>query len=251
VRLILLNKPFRVLTRFARGDERATLADYVPVPHVHPAGRLDYDSEGLLLLTDHGPLQALITDPRHALAKVYWAQVEGTPDATALHALQSGVELADGRTRPAGARAIVEPADLWTRTPPIRWRAAIPTAWLELTLREGRNRQVRRMTAAVGLPTLRLIRAQIGPWTLDGLAPGEWREIPAADVRTWYAALAREARAQPRRPVERGRPGATYDSRSVSARPGGARSASPPRAPARSSGGDRRSNGRRGPGPRR
>jgi 23S rRNA pseudouridine2457 synthase len=229
VRLILLNKPFRVLTRFARGDERATLADYVPVPGVHPAGRLDYDSEGLLLLTDHGRLQSLITDPRHALAKTYWAQVEGAPSEAALETLRQGVNLPDGRTRPAGARAIDEPEGLWPRDPPIRWRAAIPTAWLELVLREGRNRQVRRMTAAVGLPTLRLVRAQIGPWTLAGLAPGEWREVPAGDVRTWYAEL------------ERG----------FSARPGDGRSASRPRAPARSSAAGRPWNGRPGRGPRR
>jgi 23S rRNA pseudouridine2457 synthase len=233
VRLILLNKPFRVLTRFARGDERATLADFVPVPGVYPAGRLDYDSEGLLLLTDDGPLQARITDPRHALAKTYWAQVEGVPDDAALARLRDGVDLADGRTRPAGAVAIPEPAGLWPRTPPIRFRAAIPTSWLELTLREGRNRQVRRMTAAVGLPTLRLVRARIGPWTLDGLAPGEWREVPESEVRAWRAELDRAA--PPR----------------VSARPGGARSASPPRGPVRSSGAGPRWSGRRARGPRR
>jgi 23S rRNA pseudouridine2457 synthase len=227
LRLILLNKPFRVLTRFARGDERATLADYVDVPGVYPAGRLDYDSEGLLLLTDDGPLQARITDPRHALAKVYWAQVEGKPAPAALARLRDGVELNDGPTRPAGAREIPEPEGLWPRDPPIRFRAAIPTAWLELTLREGRNRQVRRMTAAVGLPTLRLVRAAIGPWTLAGLAPGRWREVPEAELSAWRA------------------------SPSVSARPGGGRSASPPRAPARSSGGGRRTNDRRGRGPRR
>jgi 23S rRNA pseudouridine2457 synthase len=235
LRLILLNKPFRVLTRFARGDERATLADHVDVPGVYPAGRLDYDSEGLLLLTDDGPLQALITDPRHALAKVYWAQVEGTPTPDALARLRDGVDLNDGRTRPAGAREIPEPAGLWPRDPPIRWRAAIPTAWLELTLREGRNRQVRRMTAAVGLPTLRLVRSAIGPWTLEGLAPGQWREIPTAEVRAW------------RDEIRRG----VTPSNSVSARRGGVRSASRPRGPARSSAAGRPRSGRPGRGPRR
>lgn len=241
MRLILLNKPFRVMTRFARSDERATLADFVPVPGVYPAGRLDYDSEGLVLLTDDGPLQALITDPRHALAKVYWAQVEGTPTADALARLRDGVDLNDGRTRPAGARELVEPAGLWPRDPPIRWRAAIPTAWLELTLREGRNRQVRRMTAAVGLPTLRLVRSAIGPWTLDGLAPGEWREVPGAEVRGWRAELQRSPE------IQRGPTPFDF----VSGRPGDARSASRPRAPARSSGVGRPRSGRRGPGPRR
>jgi 23S rRNA pseudouridine2457 synthase len=232
VRLLLLNKPFRVLTRFRRSDERATLADYVPVPDVHPAGRLDHDSEGLLLLTDDGRLQSLITEPRHALEKVYWAQVEGVPDAAALGRLRGGVDLPDGRTRPAGATPIAEPAGLWTRDPPIRYRAAIPTSWLELRLREGRNRQVRRMTAAVGFPTLRLVRAAVGPWTLDGLAPGDWREVPSAEVSRWRAELERASRA--------------------SARPGAdARSASRPRAPARSSGAGPRWNGTPGRGPRR
>lgn len=266
MRLILLNKPFRVVTRFARSDERPTLADFVAVPGVYPAGRLDHDSEGLLLLTDDGRLQALITDPRHALAKVYWAQVEGTPTPEALARLRDGVDLNDGRTRPAGAREIAEPAALWPRDPPIRWRAAIPTAWLELTLREGRNRQVRRMTAAVGLPTLRLVRASIGPWTLEGLAPGQWREVPEAEVRAWRAELERTAGAGARllgrlaspQPARRRSPSRSAPDRagprpanSLSARPGGARSASPPRAPARSSGAGRPRTGRRGPGPRR
>jgi 23S rRNA pseudouridine2457 synthase len=235
LRLILLNKPFRVLTRFARGDERPTLADYVDVPGVYPAGRLDYDSEGLLLLTDDGPLQALITDPRHALAKVYWAQVEGSPAAAALARLRDGVDLNDGRTRSAGAREIPEPTGLWPRDPPIRWRAAVPTAWLELTLREGRNRQVRRMTAAVGLPTLRLVRSAIGPWTVGGLAPGQWREIPASEARAW------------RNEIRRGR----APSNPVSGRPGGARSASPLRGPARNSAAGRPRSGTPGRGPRR
>jgi 23S rRNA pseudouridine2457 synthase len=179
--LILFNKPFNVLSQFTdRGGDRPTLADFIPVPAVRPAGRLDYDSEGLLLLTDDGRLHARIADPRHKLPKTYWAQVERVPDEAALERLRQGVRLNDGPTRPAGARLIAEPEALWPRDPPIRARAAIPTAWLELTLREGRNRQVRRMTAAVGFPTLRLIRYAVGPWTLDGLAPGEWREVEAA-----------------------------------------------------------------------
>ena len=221
MRLLLLNKPFRVLTRFRRGDERATLADFVAVPDVHPAGRLDYDSEGLLLLTDDGPLQSLITDPRHALEKIYLAQVEGVPGAVALARLRAGVDLPDGPTRPAGVRLIAEPAWLWPRDPPIRKRAAIPVSWLKLGLREGRNRQVRRMTAAVGHPTLRLVRVAIGPWTLAGLAPGSWRAVAPAELAAWQAALA---------PL------------SFAARAG--RSASRPPAPARSSGAGRRSTGR-------
>lgn len=177
-RLLLFNKPYGVLSQFTdREAGRSTLADYITVPGVFPAGRLDRDSEGLLLLTDDGLLQARIADPRHKMAKVYWAQVEGIPHEAALASLRNGVLLKDGPTRPAGAVLRPEPRELWPRDPPIRFRAAIPTAWLELTLREGRNRQVRRMTAAIGFPTLRLIRCAIGNWTLGGLAPGEWREI--------------------------------------------------------------------------
>jgi 23S rRNA pseudouridine2457 synthase len=190
MRLYLLNKPFRVLTRFTRADHRATLADHVPVAGIYPAGRLDYDSEGLLLLTDDGRLQAGITDPRHALEKVYWAQVEGAPGPDQLARLREGVRLPDGLTRPAGARRMDAPEGLWTRDPPIRYRARIPTAWLELRLREGRNRQVRRMTAAVGLPTLRLVRAAVGPLGVAGLAPGAYREASAAEVAALWAALA-------------------------------------------------------------
>ncbi len=145
------------------------------MPNVYPAGRLDYDSEGLLVLTDSGPLQARISDPKHSLAKTYWAQVEGVPDEAALKALATGVELKDGMTRPAKVRAIPEPENLWLRDPPIRFRKSVPDSWIELTITEGRNRQVRRMTAAAGHPTLRLIRAQVGEWTLEGLAPGEIR----------------------------------------------------------------------------
>ena len=177
-RLILLNKPYGVLSQFSdRGSAgaRATLADFVPVPGVYPAGRLDRDSEGLLLLTDDGRLQARIADPRFKLAKTYLVQVEGEPDEAALARLRSGVELADGLTRPAAVRRI-DPPELWPRDPPVRFRKSVPDCWLELTIREGRNRQVRRMTAAVGHPTLRLVRWRIGEWTLDGLAPGEWRD---------------------------------------------------------------------------
>lgn len=176
-RLILLNKPYGVLTQFTDEDGRATLKDYVPVPGVYPCGRLDSDSEGLVVLTDDGALQARIADPRHKLPKTYWAQVERVPEAPALQQLARGVDLGDFITKPCQARLIGEPPDLWPRNPPIRYRAAIPTAWVELVLREGKNRQVRRMTAKVGYPTLRLIRWAVGPWTLEGLAPGQWREV--------------------------------------------------------------------------
>ena len=178
--LIAFNKPFGVICKFSPQPGRRTLADYVDVRDVYPAGRLDTDSEGLLLLTDDGALQARIASPRHGLAKVYWAQVERVPTDAALAALRAGVDLGDFVTKPAAARRIDEPADLWPRDPPIRCRAKIPTAWLELTLREGKNRQVRRMTARVGFPTLRLVRARIGRASVDGLAPGQWRELDAA-----------------------------------------------------------------------
>jgi 23S rRNA pseudouridine2457 synthase len=178
--LIAFNKPYGVICKFSPDPGRRTLADYINVANVYPAGRLDTDSEGLLLLTDDGALQARIASPRHRLAKVYWAQVEGVPTAAALAQLRNGVDLGDFRTKPAGARLINEPANLWAREPPIRYRASIPTAWLELTLREGKNRQVRRMTARVGFPTLRLVRAGIGQVSMQGLAPAAWREIDAA-----------------------------------------------------------------------
>jgi 23S rRNA pseudouridine2457 synthase len=182
MRLLLLNKPFQVLTKFATDDGRATLRDYLSAPDFHPAGRLDYDSEGLLLLTDHGPLQAQLSNPKWKVSKTYFVQVENMPDAEAIKKLQQGVSLGDGMTLPAEAALIEEPTWLWERTPPIRFRKNIPTAWLKLTIKEGRNRQVRRMTAAVGHPTLRLIRWSVGPWSIENLKPGMWSEVALADV---------------------------------------------------------------------
>ena len=183
-RLLLLNKPHGVVCQFTPEAGHPGLKSLVPVPGVYPAGRLDTDSEGLVVLTDDGRLQAAIADPRRKLAKAYWVQVEGTVTPAALQWLGAGVELNDGPTAPARARAIEEPEGLWPRDPPIRVRRNIPTAWIELELSEGRNRQVRRMTAAVGLPTLRLVRHRIGPWNVDGLVPGQWREVspPALDT---------------------------------------------------------------------
>ncbi|WP_022683868.1 pseudouridine synthase [Sphingobium bisphenolivorans] len=176
--LILFNKPYGVLCQFSderTGPPRPTLAAYIDRPDVYPAGRLDLDSEGLLLLTDDGRLQARIADPRFKTPKTYLAQVEGEPDEAALSALRRGVTLKDGPTLPAQAERIDDPA-LWPRDPPVRFRKSVPDCWLRLTIREGRNRQVRRMTAAVGHPTLRLVRWRIGDWTLDGIEPGQWRE---------------------------------------------------------------------------
>ena len=175
--IIIINKPFNVLCQFTDTDDRKTLKDFIRIRDLYPAGRLDRDSEGLVVLTDNGKLQGLISHPRYKLAKRYLVQVEGIPDDSAIQQLSAGVELNDGPTQPAGVRLINEPNNLWPRDPPIRERANIPTSWLELTIREGKNRQVRRMTAAVGYPTLRLIRDAVGPLTLDGLQPGECREI--------------------------------------------------------------------------
>lgn len=183
--LIAFNKPFNVLCQFtergakvAEGGPRRTLAEFVKVAHVYPAGRLDYDSEGLLLLTDDGALAKRLTDPRHKTPKTYLVQVEGEPDAAQIAQLCKGVRLNDGLTLPARAHALDGAPDwLWSRDPPVRYRKSVPDAWLELTIREGRNRQVRRMTAAVGLPTLRLVRMRIGEQHLQGLLPGEWREV--------------------------------------------------------------------------
>lgn len=176
--LVLFNKPFQVLTQFTDDNNRTTLANYVSIKNVYPAGRLDYDSEGLLLLTDDGNLQHSISHPNKKMAKTYWVQVEGLVSDESIAKLESGVELKDGLTKPAKAKRIDEPA-VWARTPPIRERKAIPTTWLELTIWEGKNRQVRRMTAAVGNPTLRLIRAKIGEWELSDLQPGEYRTLEA------------------------------------------------------------------------
>ena len=178
-KLLLFNKPFGVLSQFTAADGHPGLADYLDIPDVYPAGRLDRDSEGLLLLTDDGALQAQISNPRFKLGKTYIAQVEGEVTEQALECLAKGISLKDGPTLPANARKIDEPT-IWDRTPPIRERKNIPTSWIELTIREGRNRQVRRMCAHVGFPVLRLVRIQIGEWSIDGLKPGEHRPIQVA-----------------------------------------------------------------------
>jgi len=180
--LIALNKPYLVHCKFTDDEGRPTLAQFGLPPRVYVAGRLDHDSEGLLLLTDDGKLNQRITDPRWKAAKTYAAQVEGTAEEPALAKLRAGVMLKDGMTLPAEARAIEPPPWLWPRTPPIRFRKSVPDCWIELVIREGRNRQVRRMTAAVGLPTLRLIRVAIGPYRVDDLAPGQWREVNANEA---------------------------------------------------------------------
>ena len=189
--LLLLNKPFRVLTQFTSDDGKTTLRDFVHAPGMRPAGRLDYDSEGLVLLTNSGPLQTKLADPRWKQEKTYFVQVEGEISDAALAQLSRGVQLNDGMTLPADAESMDEPEWLWPRDPPIRFRKAIPTHWLKLTIREGRNRQVRRMTAAVNLPTLRLIRWSVGPWTLAGLAPGESRAIEPSEIQAFLKSLYR------------------------------------------------------------
>jgi 23S rRNA pseudouridine2457 synthase len=175
--IFLFNKPFQVMSQFTDADGRANLSDYIRIPSIYPAGRLDYDSEGLMILTSDGELQHQISHPRHKLPKTYWVQLDGDVSDEAVAALQKGVHLNDGPTLPAIIKRMDEPAGLWARTPPVRFRANIPTSWISLTISEGRNRQVRRMTAAIGFPTLRLIRASIGDWSIENLAPGEYTSL--------------------------------------------------------------------------
>ena len=175
--LILLNKPYGVICQFSPHEKHPSLAQYITENNYYPAGRLDHDSEGLVILTDEGPVQHLLSHPKHKQAKTYWVQVDGELTESALVQLRQGIQLKDGLTKPANAK-IIPPPDIWSRNPPVRYRAQIPTSWIELTITEGKNRQVRRMTAAVGFPTLRLIRYSVGELTIDGLAPGEWRKIP-------------------------------------------------------------------------
>lgn len=184
---LLFNKPYGVVCQFSSSGGKPTLKNFIPIDGVYPAGRLDTDSEGLLILTDDGKLQAAISHPRNKLGKTYWAQVEGQPDEDALRRIEAGVDLGDFITRPARVRRIEMPAGLWPRHPPIRVRRHIPTSWLEIELTEGKNRQVRRMTAATGHPTLRLIRARIGPWSLADLEPGHYRLVEDGEIRSFRA----------------------------------------------------------------
>ena len=193
-RILLFNKPYGVLTQFTAPDGRPSLADYICMPSFYPAGRLDADSEGLLLLTNDGSIQARVSHPRHKLEKIYWAQVEGAPNEQALAQLRGGLDLGDFRTRPCAARTIAEPEHLWPRDPPIRYRKAIPTTWIEIVLAEGKNRQVRRMTAKVGHPTLRLIRYAIGACTLHDLLPGHWRELTKTELAQVFPSYLEQVR---------------------------------------------------------
>jgi 23S rRNA pseudouridine2457 synthase len=198
--IYLFNKPYGVLTQFTDRDGRPVLADYIDIPAIYPAGRLDKDSEGLLLLTDDGKLQQAVSDPAFKLPKTYHVQVEGIPDDEALDKLRDGVELKDGMTGPARVSRIEgEPPGLWQRNPPVRYRASIPDSWLQIIIREGRNRQVRRMTAAVGFPTLRLIRSAIGDFRLDGLLPGEIRQVPDEQVQKFVSSMPRRRSKRRRR----------------------------------------------------
>ena len=198
--IYLFNKPYGVLTQFTYSDDRPVLADFIDVPAIYPAGRLDKDSEGLLLLTSDGKLQQAVSDPAFKLAKTYFVQVEGILDDEALERLRTGLQLKDGITRPARvSKLAAEPEGLWQRNPPVRYRASIPDSWIELTIKEGRNRQVRRMTAAVGHPTLRLIRYAIGDFRLDGLQPGEMTQLPAEEVEKFISALPQRGRKKSRR----------------------------------------------------
>ena len=205
MRYLLLNKPYEVLTQFTDEHGRATLKDFVPVPDVYPVGRLDFDSEGLLLLTDDKQLQHRLSDPKFKVPKTYWAQVEGLVSESALQQLRRGVQIKDGLCDPAAAAELPGPAHLWARNPPIRYRASIPTSWLEIQISQGMNRQVRKMCAAVGLPCLRLVRAAIGPLGLGELQPGEWRDLSGDEVKS-LRQLADDAGAyaRPRRPAASG-----------------------------------------------
>ena len=210
--LILLNKPFGVISQFSEHEKHTSLSEFIDEAGFYPAGRLDHDSEGLLILTDEGSVQHCLSHPKHKQTKTYWVQVEGEITDSALAKLEKGVSLKDGQTQPAKARKINEP-ELWPRNPPVRYRAAIPTSWCELTISEGKNRQVRRMTAAVGFPTLRLVRYSIGDFTIDGLSPGEWRKIPTPQQLAQQAnatkllgtARHRRSNHSPRRKVSTGR----------------------------------------------